>query len=374
MSYRLGFFFILLFAFSCIHDPISPLVESEDVLHLKWNSSYEDEKMEDAIIGLNWTLSHLGGTNTQSATNGLVITDQIITLNLPQIGLPTPGYAALFSLHQVIKNSEEYVKNGHIDLGRYITLLLGSSAHYYRILDMPFHLRDLISKYQMQPLKGLVNNSAISGNHRIISFSESNALNQFFLSVEIDPISKKTLEFETIEILPNGQLRFGIFDADSLRLDVADPAVSTSGKPAKCMWCHESKINPLFTVQTDSMGFLPQQQLKDSLIYFQEQLLQAQMTLVSGVVYSKTQEHVQMELQYIMFKHPTPMRLANEWQMTENEVTDLLAAQTRTTYPEFPFLEAGYAREAITIFAPVNSLLTSLYVREPSPVEINYLD
>jgi hypothetical protein len=370
---------LILFLFSwistsCIHDPIAPIVESPDSIQLKWNPSYSNEEMSDALIGLNWALSSIGGKNTHSSTNGFQVSDQIITLYLPQIAFSSIGYTSIFSLHAAIQNSEEYIQNKHIDLGRYVTLLLGSSAHYYRIVDMPLHLRDLISKYQIQYDHGYINNSSISGNHRIIAFSKTKSLNQFFLSSEIDSITQRTLEFETMEILENGQIKFGIFDADSQRIDAANPTISASGKPAKCMWCHESKINPLFNPQKNIAGYLTYKQLNDSLNYFQAKLKESQSLLRSGIDYSKTQDHTQMELLYLMFKNPSALRLASEWGITEVEVEILLANYPKYPNPEFSFLPPGYDRNTIEQHAPFNGLVTSKNVREPSPIEINYID
>ncbi len=359
---------------SCIHDPISPIPDSPDEIQLKWNASYENDKIDDAILGLNWALSQVGGKNTRNSTNGFEINEQTITLNLNQIQFSEKGYLAMFSLHQSLKNSETYYKNGSIDVGRYITLLIGSSIHYYRFVNMPAHLSEVISKYKLQPQKGFLNNSAISPNHRTLAFSAPEHLNQLFLSSEIDSVTGRTIEFETMELGSNGQIIFGIFDADSHLVNSADPSISASGKPAKCMWCHESKINPLFRTQSDSLGFLTANQLRDSLVSFRQIHIESQSHLSSGIYYSKLEAHVQMELQYILFKQPSPMRLANEWNMTQNKVETLLANQPRFTYPEFPFLPAGYIRNNIESYAPFIGLLTSKSVREPSPYEVNYID
>ena len=110
-------------------------------------------------------------------------------------------------------------------------------------------MTDLLDNYEIKPERGYVNNSGVSFEHRIIGFSEQNGFDQVFFCTEIDPNSGDILEYETVEILPNGQTRFGIFNAEGFRINSTDPSHSNAGKPAKCMWCHESGIQPLFQEQ-----------------------------------------------------------------------------------------------------------------------------
>jgi hypothetical protein len=359
---------------SCIHDPVSPIPISPNDIQLKWNPSHSTEKMEDAITGLNWALSMVGGTNTNNSTNGFIVNGTSISLNLSQINFSAQGHSALFSLHKAIQNSDEYRNTHHIDLGRYITLLIGSSAHYYRIVDVPLHLKQVVSSYQIQPSQGFVNNSSISDHHRTIRFSAQNGLNQLFISTEVDSVNGTILEFETMELMANGQFKFAIFDADSHRISSAYKTGNNAGKPAKCMWCHESNVNPLFKSQNDYSGFLTFQQLQDTLLHFNNEIKTKQSFVNQGVNFTNTQAHTQMELQYIMFKQPSVSRLANEWGMTETEVKNMLANYTPNSYPEFPFLDPGYNRTEIEVYAPFNGLRTSLNVREFSPIEVNHID
>ena len=173
------------------------------------------------------------------------------------MGFSNIAQEKLNSLHDAIITSEEYQINHAIDLGRYVSLLLGASEHYYEITGAPFLLSDLLDKYELKEERGYVNNSGVSFEHRIISFSEQNGLDQVFFCTEIDTDTGDVLAYETVEILANGQIRFGIYDADGIRINNADPLHSNAGKPAKCMWCHESGIQPLFSVQNDFEGFIP---------------------------------------------------------------------------------------------------------------------
>lgn len=140
------------------------------------------------------------------------------------------------------------------------------------------------------------------------------------------------------------------------------------------MWCHESRLNPLFTSQRPMPDFLDPQVLQDTLMYFRDQLSQRQRGLIDGVDFTALQAHAQMELQYLMFKHPSNMRLANEWQLTPEDVDEILGPQPMWVNQEFSFLLPGYARELVEVHAPVRGLPTSTFVREKSSVEVDYIE
>jgi hypothetical protein len=368
------FFTLILSLGSCIHDPISPIPKSPQEINLKWNASYPEEKMENAVIGLFWCLSHLGAKNTNPNSSGIEVTANKIHINTSYLGFSETGKTSIESLHQSIINSPEYIHNNSIDLGRYITLLVGASNHYYKITEVPETLGQQIAKYTLRSEKGFVNNSTISKHHRSIQFSSQEGLNKLFLSTELDSITANILEFETMELMKNGQFRYAIFDSDSHRISSALTDGGNAGKPAKCMWCHESNINPSFNPQNDYLGYLTFQQLQDTLLYFRSELKSKQGLLINGVNFLEKRQHTQMELQYIMFKQPSPMRLANEWNISISEVEQLLVNEPMVDYHEFSFLPLGYIRNNIEKYAPAKGLLTSEFVREKSPLEVNYID
>jgi hypothetical protein len=174
--------------------------------------------------------------------------------------------------------------------------------------------------------------------------------------------------------MENGQLRFGIFNANKQRINVANQKHTTAGKPAKCMWCHESNINKLFTPQKDFSNYLTSKQLNDSLIKFNNGLREQQNLLTEGVTFSNRQEHVQLELAYISFMEPSALRLSNEWNMSVKKVENKLASLTTHIHEEFPFLGNLYNRNEVELFAPFKSLAVSSNIREKSKIEVNHID
>lgn len=366
------FISILLLFVSCESDTYYELQNHDVTLRLKWNKAYPDDTIDKSLIGLKWGLSYIGAI-LPTSLNGISTSNDVISININQLGFSESAVKKLTILHSKIMASEEYRTTNSIDLGRYITLLLGASEHYYEIVGVPNRLEALLNQYTLSPEKGYVNNSSVSFEHRIIQFSEQNGFNQVFISKEIDPISGQIHEYETIELLPNGQLRFGIFDANGNRKNNADASYSKAGKPGKCMWCHESSINQMFTSQNDFTGYLTAAAFQNKLITYKESNRNLKLTLVDGVDFSQTQQHTLTELLYISFMEPSAERLSLEWKMPLKQVQGLLSNLPTHIYTEFPFLGNLYYRKDVENLAPFQGLPVSTNVREASENEVNFI-
>ena len=344
-----------------------------EFLTLKWNQAYPEDTIDKSAVGLEWALSYCGAM-LPNAPDAVHVGADKITIQLPGLGFDQNALQNMRQLHQKIKNSQEYQRNKSIDLGRYVALLLGAPEHYYRITGVPNRLDELLSKYQLHPETGYVNHSGVSRIHRKIQFSGQDGLKQILIASEIDSVSGAIYEYETIEIMPNAQLRFGIFDGDGNRKNSAENSHSEAGKPAKCMWCHESKISQMFNVQQDFPGFLAYLELQQKLVAYNQSLTQQKLALPGGVDFAQTQQHTLTELLYISFMEPSAQRLALEWGMPVDKVLDLLSGFSTHVYEEFPFLGALYDRNQIENRAPFKGLPVSTHVREASIVEVNHLE
>lgn len=357
---------------SCENKSYSDLIETETVLNLKWNKAYTDDTIDKSLIGLKWALSYVGAT-LPSSNEGFIVSNTTITIDYKKLGFSGNAQNKLAILHSKIINSDEYQQTNVIDLGRYVSLLIGASEHYYELIGTPNTLSQVLNKYTLLPQKGYVNNSAVSLEHRIIQFSEQNGFNQLFFCKEIDPITGEIYEYETIELLSNGQLRFGIFDANGFRKNNADATHSNAGKPAKCAWCHESTISQMFSPQNDFIGYLTYNEFQNTLINYRESNKNLKLSLTNGVDFSQTQQHTLTELLYISFMEPSAERLSIEWSMSVSEVQSLLSSLSTHIYPEFPFLGSLYDRNEIESLAPFQGLSVSTSVRETSQTEVNHL-
>lgn len=363
-------FFVLIGQQSCSKDPDFSIDESK--IMLVWYKGYPADSLHKSMIGLEWALSYIGAETTQNLYQMQVPNNQVL-LDIEQLGFTAHAKEKLKILHHKLKFTEEYRLKGAIDMGRYVALLLGASEHYYEFVAMPENLNDLLVKYELDPMAGYVDNSLISSSHRIIRFSDQLGLNQLFVSNEVDPISGEITEFETIDIMPNGQMRYGIFDADGKRINAADPSKTEAGKPAKCMWCHESGIQPLFTEQSTIDGYLTYTQLLDTLYFFRFAQAAKWANLSRGVDYSKTQHHALAELLYITFMEPSAERLSLEWGISVEEVNTKLAGLPRHTHIEYAAFVNLFDREDLIPFEPYQALTVSSSARNKSAVEVNHL-
>jgi hypothetical protein len=363
-------FIIVLFGIlSCENNSTNDLIDVIDTssnLHLKWNKAYPDDTIDKSIIGLKWGLSYVGA-RLPSNEVGISYLGNSISIDINKLGFNPNAHAKIIS-------SNEYQINNSIDLGRYIALLIGASEHYYELIGTPNTLTEILNNYTLLPQKGYVNNSSVSLEHRIIQFSEQNGFNQLFLSEEVDPITGEIYEYETIELLENGQLRFGIFDVNGNRKNSADAFHSNAGKPAKCIWCHESTINQMFTPQNDYLGYLTFTEFQNTLINYRESNRNLKLAITDGVDFSQTQQHTLTELLYISFMEPSAERLSLEWNLPLTQVQNLLSSLPTHIYTEFPFLGNLYYRNDIENWAPFQGLSVSSSVREFSVIEVNHIN
>ena len=366
-SYILSLFIILI-CLSCS--------KQNNKINLKWNKGHEQDSLERGITGLKWALSYLGSTIASDSTlKGISYKDSIITLNIDDLGFSKNSRAVLAKLQYIFKNTESYKINNSMDLGRYIALTFGNSQHYFAIVNTPKNLEQFYQLYTLDSSKGYIDNSSVSKVDREISFSSiSKDHTQGFISIELDTITKDTLEYETAEIMTNGQLRFGIYDSDGELKNAGDNKITKAGKPAKCIWCHEVVVQPMFRKQLNHNGYLSYTMFNDTLQYFNHKLQGYQDNLWKDKNLLNKRLHTELELAYITFMEPNAQRISEEWKMPLAEVKQKLSHLTTHNYKEFPFLGNLYHRKDIDELGPYNYLEVPESIREESNNEINLLN
>lgn len=372
MNLRLILYCLALLIFQSCENKLD---SSSADLKLIWYPTTDTEKIEEGIIGLQWTYSYLGASLPINQ-EGIKTEGNILLVDLDQLGFSNEAISILTKLHQKIKISEEYQKTGKIDLARYVSLLIGSSSHYYAIVGQEKHLKELLKKYKLEDEKMLITHSGVSKVYREILFSANeNGKSQLFLAKEIDPKTADIEEFETIELMSNGQLKFGIFDADSTLMDGAKKHITNAGKPAKCMWCHESTIQSIFKKQLTKLGFMIPTDVKKYLDNFKTKhcSLQEKLASKSHLKFQNRLDHTKAELLYISFMEPSAKRLSAEWGITEQKVRKMLQKEKTHFHFEFHFLGELYDRSAVEKFAPFKSISVSPSIREFTKEDVNYL-
>lgn len=373
-SYAISCFALaLLMLWSCDTNTHDTNTHDPNVIHLKWNKSHKIDNLEKNRTGLTWALLFLGSNIALDSTlTGITYTKDIIRLDVSKVGFTEKAVPHLQSLNTVIQNSEEYQKKGTIDLGRYIALTIGSPHHYYKIVDIPLQLFDLKSQYTFDTLTAYINNSSISKIDREIQYSiHNNTTKRAFISSERDTITGEIQEFETVEVMTNGLSRFALYDTQGRLKAEGDESVTRAGKPGKCMWCHESGIQPLFRKQIDIKNYMPAGDFLDSLQRYNRELREYQDRVWQDSFIQNRRSHTDMELAYITFMEPSIEQLVNEWQISKRDVLKKVAHFKSHRHHEFDFLGDLYYRKDIDSLAPFKVLEVPENIREPSSNEGN---
>ena len=368
---------------SCRHDYEDSGVQADALtLNMRWSQGYATETTIEAETGIKWCVSYLGAelpagsfARTLHWTSGTTF-----SLHLAQAGFSKEARQKLQTLVAMLRSSDEYKRTGSIDIGRFIALTIGSANHYYAITGAATTLTGFKSRFTFDLKQIAITQSVVSKAHRLIDVAYATAgKTAAFVAIEgfgrIDSNTFSAREYETIDIMKNGQLRVGIYSqADGKLRPASDTSLTQGGKPAKCLWCHELNFNPSFSpLAADVPGYysIPEFQ---SLISNQMNLLSAYRSQLNGDVdFSKKQEHQLMELLYISFMEPSAARLALEWNMSVQQVQSRMAGLPTHVYPEFPILGQLYYRKDADARAPYSSMPVPDRIREPSAYEPDLL-
>lgn len=375
--------FVLLFVgstclFSCKKDEPTYWSEPEpSTIELVWYQSYESETKEDAEKGLLWTLSFLGAAlEDESACRW---NSDTLIVDAEKLGIADKGQEAMYSLFSIIRNAEEYQKKGAFDLGRFVALTMLSSNHYYKITGVPKTLEEWMAQVPENKNLYAITESTVSVADRLIALNDSaeKGLSNQFIAYEgfLDTTnhSFELKEYEVFDIMPNGQMRFAIYGLDGKLKTAADEVYSLGGKPAKCLWCHETNINPNFANSPDVFGFKTVEAFNNQVSDWQTWLEAFKSDLQPIIDFSEKQDHTYAELLYIGFMEPNAARIAQEWGMSESEVKTMLTSFETHDHEEFSFMQALYFRHLIDALGPFKTIEVPIDAREASANEPNLL-
>ncbi len=358
---------------ACVKDnqiELSPFV----AINLKWNKAYANETREQVEIGLKWTLSVLGAKLPKNIEVLQWQDNQTLQLNINNAGFNESARLALNQLISQLKTSEEYKVNNAIDIGRFIMLTLNSSNHYYKITGAKPTYLEYRKLFKYSNVLAAIVESSISIGQRKIELPESNLVNEWsYISTEgsgsIFDGSYRVGEYEAFDIMPNGQLRFTVYDVNGKLALSANNTLSSAGKPAKCLWCHESTIQTSFVGQTSVPGFHTIDSFKSIIAAQKTKLFSYQTSLNSDIDFTKRQDHTFMELLYISFNEPSAERLALEWHTNVEKVKQIMNGLPTHEHPEFPYLGMLYDRKDADIKAPFKTIRVPDSAREFSDYE-----
>lgn len=365
--------------YSCLYNDIV-VNREEHQLTLRWVKAYPDETKEKVMTGLLWQLSFLGAALPKNAEFITWENDHQLTLNIVRAGFDGNALNAWRKILQVIKESDEYKTMQGIDIGRFVMLTLNSPHHYYAITGAQKSYNKFRAAFDFEDLKGGIVESGVAYGHRVIEIAAADRVDEVaFVALEgAGSIVDNTFseqEIEVLDVMPNGQLRFAMYNLDGELKVSADPLLTPAGKPAKCLWCHEIRVQRPFYNETDVTGYYTTEQFTKKTEDFMVMINNYRKTLDSQIDFSKTQDHVFSELLYISFMQPSAERLAAEWNISVDEVRVLLAGRPTHEHEEFPFLGSElYNRSDVDDRAPYPVIQVPADAREASFYEPDFFN
>jgi hypothetical protein len=347
---------------SCRHNDLD--MQTEDLtINLRWLKSYPTETKEDVLTGLAWSLSFLGASLPAESLHTAIEwkDERQFNLSLTKVGFNQEARVAWKAILDTLKKSDEYILQGGTDVGRFITLTLNSTNHYYAITGAKPRYSDFRSQYNFDSKKAGIVKSTIAFGSRVIEISNAEQFGQIaFIAAEGEGslgnngfIEK---EFEALDFMPNGQLRFALYDLNGNLKTSASKSLTAAGKPAKCLWCHETSLIPPFEDNNQLSGYYSTEEFKT--------LLANRMTIVNtyrdkleSKIFSKIQNHTKAELLYLSFMEPSLERLVQEWGISLSEVEKKLKDLPTHAHHEFSYLgDKLYNRADIDHLAPFKNI------------------
>ena len=350
-------------------------------IRLKWNKAYPKESYGNVRTGMLWSFSFLGAHLPKGCYDKAILTkdSSLFEIKIDELGFSENAKQALAVICDSIKKTDSYRKNNSIDLSRFFVLTLHSSWHYYKITGVYNTLTEFNTQYKMGDAKNFgVTKSMVSHHDRLIRIkANKKILNTAFVAVEgFGSLQESTFDpqaYETMDIMPNGQLRFAVYNGQGNLIPSSPQSHGEAGKPSKCIWCHELMIQPLFKenvavpsmMSNEEFGLL-QQQLQNKLSNYRK-------TLHTEIDYTKLQDHTYLELLYISFMEPNTERIRNEFPEMNNEQLSIIKKMNAHTYHEFPYIGTElYHRYYIDSIMNINALKVPFSVREEIGTEVNY--
>ncbi|MBA3680095.1 MAG: hypothetical protein H0W73_02750 [Bacteroidetes bacterium] len=333
---------------------------------------YDIDTWENGRTGLLWTLSFLGAELKKDSLDHAItwIDSTKFKLDLSKVGFSKNALKALILISDSLKRSEEYKIKNAIDLGAFVSLTLGSSKQYYNITDVEKEFSEKLEKHKgHEPAIFPVSKSLISKHTRVLKLYTGGAITDWlFIAEEGDGnVSKNAFKakgFEVFDVMPNGQLRFSVYNAEGKIIDGSPQNLSEAGKPAKCLWCHEMFIQPLFTQNDSISGFMSQDQFQNLVKTLMFKLELYRKSLNSDLDFSKTQDHSLAERLYLGYMEPSLLKLSKEWNIPVDKLKEILKNNRTHKHSEFTFFGDIYFRDSISAFAPFKASVQPFDVRE----------
>ena len=376
--------FLLFGSAGCGRTNQHPLPKDPDlVIKLRWLKSYASQSPSQVNTGLFWALSFLGAKLPADAAI-LSWDGRMVTLDLDAAGVAETSKPAWKKLLHVLKSSDEYRVTGGIDMGRFVYLSLCSSNQYYALTGVSPNYAQFRAKHTFAPKQVAIVESGVAHGNRLIEIGQGEGINSVaFVAFEgtgsLQAHSFQKADVETLDLMENGQLRFGLYDLEGHLKATTTPALTAAGKPSKCLWCHEINLQPPFKNVTDVEGYYSTKEFRELVASATRIIASYRKTLASKVDFTRLQDHSNAEDLYLSFAEPTASRLAAEWNMPLERVQQLLASRNLKTHPHSERIDDDvlgdnlYDRNDVDSLAPYATIRGPSDMREASNYEPNLL-
>ena len=372
-------FFCAMFFPDCDVPDVSQDGEFNKIV-LIWNKGYEKQTSQDVMRGMIWTFSWLGAELPEGSFANAVRTQDSLryTVNFDSLGFTDEAQHELKVICDSIRRTEEYKARGGIDIGEFVMLTLGCSNHYYRIVGAPARLSDFRQHYKLDSTVHVfgLTTSGVARGERLVHFSRDTSLLHYgFMAMEgtgsLDSGTFVADHYECFDVMPNGQLRFMIYGSDGHLTSGTPKQYGEAGKPAKCLWCHETSIQPLFIDNRPVAGMMTNEEFITYRDSMQARLQRYRFSLKSDMNYENHQEHTLAELLYITYMEPTAMHIAHEWNITEDSVRWILRREKSYTFEEFDYIGTVYDRRNVWYHDTIRNIEVPQSARETG-YEVNF--
>jgi hypothetical protein len=359
---------------ACSHHTPPPR-SPELTIQLRWVQGYPRERKADVETGLNWALSFLGASLPSNSADVYSWRDDLVTVDLDAAGVLPQTKPAWKSVLAALKGSDEYRAMGAMDIGRFLMLTLCSSNQYFALTGAAPTFAEFQAKHPQQSRPAAVVESGIAAGNRLLEVGQATRIDEIsFVAFEgtgsIPDGSFQKAETETVDFMPNGQLRFGLYDMAGKPKAATTPALTGAGKPSKCLWCHEIGLQPPYRNTTSVAGYYSPAELR-SIVNERMNIVNIyRRTLNSRIDFTRTNDHTFAELLYLSFAEPSARRLSREWKIPEDKVRALLTgSKTHAQHERVILGDRLYDRDDIDQFAPYKTIRVPSQVREAGGYE-----
>lgn len=333
--------------------------DANSTINLRWNRQFPSDSKSNLETGLVWAFSYVGAQLKPGQLKQAMHwnSDYSFSLHVSELGFSSSSIIKINQLISFAKSDPAYQQSDEMDLGHFLQFFTQSSWHYYGITEASSNLNEFLQRKVRQGywLRFDLSQSSISTGQRRIWFNVPRSVDEIlFVSQEgsgsFQDGSFQIRSQEVIDIMPNGQLRFLIYDAEGNLKPGADTLISLAGKPGKCQWCHEKHLLPLYTPSEDLPGSIGREAFLSYVRQAQELIDTYRKNLSTDIQFANAQDHQWAELLHIGYEEPTLFRISQEWKMDSNEVKNKLLFNATHYNLEHPDLGKLYKRIDIQTF------------------------